>query len=103
MDERFLSAALELTAAMTAAADAGAWDTTAELARQRHVCLETALAGDAWRLRPPVIEALRSMLAADRTLTDRAARARQETAAALQELRGGHRMHGAYAAQAAAG
>ena len=40
--------------------------------------------GDAWRLRPPVIEALRSMLAADRMLTDRAARARQETAAALQ-------------------
>lgn len=103
MDERFLNTALELTAAMTAAADAGAWDATAELARQRHACLETALAGDAWRLQPPVLEALRSMLAADQTLADRAARARQETAQTLQGLRGGHRMQGAYATQAAVG
>lgn len=103
MDERFLNTALELTAAMTAAADAGAWETTAELARQRHACLETALAGDAWRLQPPVIELLRLMLAADQALADRAARVRQETAHTLHGLRGGHRMQGAYAAQAASG
>jgi hypothetical protein len=36
-------------------------------------------------------------------LTERAARARQETATVLQELRGGRRMQGAYAAQAVAG
>lgn len=103
MDERFLNTALELTAAMTAAADAGAWETTAELARQRHACLETALAGDAWRLQPPVIELLRSMLAADQALTARATDARRETAAALRGLHGGRRMQGAYGAQAAAG
>jgi hypothetical protein len=103
MDERFLNTALELTAAMTTAADAGAWEATAELARQRHACLETALAGDAWRLRPPVIEALRSMLAADRALAARATDARRETAAALRGLHGGRRMQGAYGAQAAAG
>lgn len=103
MDERFLDRALELTAAMTAAADAGAWAAAAELARQRHACLETVLAGDAWRLQPPVLEALRSMLATDQALAVRATSARQETVAALQELHGGRRMQGAYAAQAAVG
>jgi hypothetical protein len=103
MDQRLLATVLELTAAMTAAADAGAWEAAAELAGQRHACLETALAGDAWRLQPPVIEALRSMLAADRALAARATSARRETAAALHALHGGRRMQGAYGAQAAAG
>lgn len=103
MDERFLNTAVELTAAMVVAADAGDWEATAELALQRHACLETALSGAAWRLQPPMIEALRSMLAADQALAARAASARQETAHILKGLRGGHRMQDAYAAQAAAG
>lgn len=103
MNDAALHPALELTAAMLAAADAGAWDEVAELASRRHGCLQTALSGDAWRLQPRMVQGLQQILAADRQLAEGAARARRQTADALRELRGGTRMQDAYAAHAALG
>jgi hypothetical protein len=98
-----LDTAIELTAAMWAAADAEDWDTVAALAGARHAALETALAGGAARLEADAIDQLRGILDADRQLAERASAARQQTAAALRDLRGGQRMHNAYATQAMAG
>ncbi|MDD3650268.1 hypothetical protein [Immundisolibacter sp.] len=100
MDAPDLRPALELTAAMHAAAADDDWPTVATLAGQRHAALQAALAGDAWRLDQALVAQLRDMLAADRALAARAADARRHTVAALQELRGGRRMQDAYAAQA---
>lgn len=98
-----LGAAIELTAAMWVAADAEDWDTVAALAGARHAALETALAGGASRLDSGAVDQLRDILAADRRLAERAHAARQQTAVALRDLRGGQRMHNAYATQAMAG
>ena len=98
-----LDTAMELTAAMAMAADAEDWDAVATLAGARHAALETALAGGASRLEAGAIDQLRGILAADRQLAERAHAARQHTAAALRDLRGGQRMHNAYATQAMAG
>lgn len=98
MSESILDPAFELTAAMLAAADAGAWDEVALLAGRRHGCLEAALAGDAWRLQPQVVQGLQRILRADHALAERVAEAREDTVSALRELRGGQRMRGAYAA-----
>ena len=103
MDPCGIDAALALTGAMAGAADAGDWETVAALAGERHACLEAALTGDAWRLQPAVVAQLRDILAADRQLAERAAEARRQTATALRDLRGGQRMHSAYASQAAFG
>jgi hypothetical protein len=98
-----IDSALALTTAMNAAADSGDWEAVAALAEQRHGCLERALAGDAWRVQTDVVALLRGILDTDRQLAQRASQARAETATALRDLRGGRRMQGAYAAQAAAG
>lgn len=103
MDIAGIDSALALTAAMNAAADGGDWETVAALAERRHGCLEQALAGDAWRVQTDVIALLRGILDNDRALAERASQAQTDTAAALRDLRGGRRMQGAYAAQAAAG
>lgn len=103
MDAAEISQARQLTGAMTAAADAGDWPTVAALAGQRHACLQNALADGAWRLQAALIEQLCEILAADGRLAERAADARQQTATALRELRGGRRMQDAYAPQAATG
>ena len=103
MDTAEITQARQLTVAMTAAADAGDCLTVAVLAGQRHACLQTALAGGAWRVQAALVEQLRDILAADSRLAERAADARQQTAAALRELRGGRRMQDAYAPQAATG
>lgn len=103
MHDAALVAALELTAAMDAAADGDAWDAVATLATQRHAYLEAALRGDAWRHAPDVVGSLRQILATDQQLAVRATAARQQTATALAELRGGSRMQDAYTAHAAAG
>jgi hypothetical protein len=50
-----------------------------------------------------VIALLRGILDNDRALAERASQARADTATALRDLRGGRRMQGAYAAQAAVG
>lgn len=98
-----LDAAIELTAAMSVAADAEDWDAVAALAGVRHAALESALAGRASRLEADAIDRLRDILAADQQLAERAHAARAQTAAALRDLRGGQRMHSAYATQAMAG
>jgi hypothetical protein len=103
MESAGIDSAIALTTAMNAAADGGDWEAVAALAEQRHSCLERALTGDAWRVQTDVIALLRGILDNDRALAERAAQARQETATALRDLRGGRRMQGAYAAQAAAG
>mgnify|MGYP001225623489 FL=1 len=100
MDAPDLRPALELTAAMHAAAADDDWPTVAELAGRRHAALQAALAGDAGRLDDAAIGHLRDMLAADEALAARAAEAHRQTAAALHGLRGGRRMQDAYAAQA---
>ena len=102
MDTTGIDSALALTEAMNAAADAGDWETVAVLAERRHACLETSLAGGGWNLQADVIEHLRGILDNDRQLALRASQARETTAAALRDLRGGRRMQGAYA-QAATG
>lgn len=103
MDEQAFVAALELTAAMTAAADCQDWEALADLAGERHAQLEAALAGDAWRDVPGVVEGLRAILETDQQLAARASAARQQTVQVLGELRGGSRMRGAYAVHAVAG
>lgn len=95
-----LAAAVEMTAAMTVAADAGDWEAVAVLAAQRQACLELALAGDAWFKEPDTVQAIHDLLAADQILAARAVVARQEVAAALRDLQDGARMHDAYAAVA---
>lgn len=103
MHDTALAAALELTAAMHAAADGDAWDAVAMLASQRHVHLEAALRGDAWHQAPDVVGSLRRILAIDQQLAMRATAARQQTALALTELRSASRMQDAYTAHGAAG
>ncbi len=103
MHDTALVAALELTAAMHAAADGDAWDEVATLATQRHAHLEAALRGDAWRHAPDVVGSLRQILATDQQLAVRATAARQQTATAVAELRGARRMQDAYIAHAACG
>lgn len=103
MERDGIATAMGLTAAMLHAADAEDWETVAALAGERHGVLETALAGDAWRVQDDLIAQLRDILAADRRLAEAAGAARRQTADALRELRGGQRMHSAYAAQAAVG